>query len=62
VEDERRRLEDALAEAELGVSTARELAEKYPHAPSAQERLRYAIEVLQRLHGELAKLKNGRPG
>ena len=62
MEDERRRLEDALAEAELGVTTAREFAEKYPHAPSAQERLRYASEVLRRLQGELAKLRNGGTG
>ena len=59
MEDERRRLEEALAEAELGVATAKEIAEKYPHAPSAQERLRYAHEVFRRVQGELAKLNGG---
>jgi hypothetical protein len=59
VEDERRRLEEALVEAELLVNTTKETADKYPHAPSAQERLRYARELLRRVQGELAKLNGG---
>ena len=62
MDEERRRLEDALAEADLEVTIAKEVAEKYPHAPSAHERLRLAHEALDRVRRELAKVPgNGGP-
>ena len=57
MDPERLRLEGEVVRAEQRATLARELAERFPTVPHAQERLRRAEEELKRAQFDLDRLK-----